>query len=137
MARIRHIAICTPDPEGTAEFYRKHFGFKKVEGAETEDFLAAFVTDGHINVALLHFKTDKGIEEFHVHQGLGFTGLQHIGIQVDDISETHERLKAGGVRMLTEAPGEVTGEGVFFDLKVQDPNGINIDVGTGWPGLEP
>ena len=136
MARIRHVAICTPDPQGTAEFYSKHFGFRKLEEAETEDSLAAFVTDGQINIALMHFRMEKAIEEFQVHQGLGFTGIQHIEIQVDDIAGTYERLKAGVVRLLTEAPGEISGEGVFFDLKVQDPNGVNIDSATGWPSVD-
>jgi len=64
--RIRHIAICTKDPAGTAEFYEAAFGVKVVERSETDEYRAVFCTDGSISIALLDFKSDDAAAHFNV-----------------------------------------------------------------------
>jgi catechol 2,3-dioxygenase-like lactoylglutathione lyase family enzyme len=49
MARIKHIAIRTPDPEKTAAFYKEVFGLQEVGQAGRGYYLS----DGHINLAIL------------------------------------------------------------------------------------
>ena len=54
MARIKHIAIRTPDPEKTAAFYKDVFGLKEVGQART----GCYLSDGYINLAILKAKDD-------------------------------------------------------------------------------
>ena len=55
MARIKHIAIRTPDPEKTAAFYKEVFGLKEVGQARA----GCYLSDGYINLAILKSK-DEG-----------------------------------------------------------------------------
>ena len=58
MARIRHIAIQTQDEEATKQFYVENFGLKVVRKLESERTAGYFLTDGHINLAILRFKNN-------------------------------------------------------------------------------
>ena len=55
MARIAHIALLTKDTEKLAEFYKTSFGMKEVarSGEGGEHGRAIYVSDGHINLAIL------------------------------------------------------------------------------------
>ena len=59
MAKIKHIAIATHDPEGTAQFYQEVMGLKIVDRIDVAQTKGVFLSDGDISVALLHFKTDE------------------------------------------------------------------------------
>ena len=58
MARIRHIAIQTQDEEATKRFYVENFGLKEVRKLDSPRTSGYFLTDGHINLAILRFKND-------------------------------------------------------------------------------
>src|SRR4029077_18792391 len=73
MARIRHIAIRTPDPEKTAAFYKDVFGLKEVGQART----GCYLSDGHTNLAILKSR-DEGSEE-SPRDAVGYAGIHHLG----------------------------------------------------------
>jgi catechol 2,3-dioxygenase-like lactoylglutathione lyase family enzyme len=54
MAFIRHVAIASKDPAGTAEFYKKHFDLKELyrQPKETGDD-GVWLSDGYIYFAIL------------------------------------------------------------------------------------
>jgi len=85
MARIRHIAIQTQDEEATKRFYVENFGLKVVRKLDSARTSGYFLTDGHINLAILRFKNDviAGAE-----RGKGWSGIHHIGFQVESLDET-------------------------------------------------
>ena len=56
MARIRHIAIGTRDPEATARFYIDGLGLKQVGKVNTPTSEGYYLSDGHVNLAILKFK---------------------------------------------------------------------------------
>ena len=58
MARIRHIAIATRDPEATARFYIEGLGLKQVGKVNTPTSEGYYLSDGHVNLAILKFKYD-------------------------------------------------------------------------------
>lgn len=58
MARIRHIAIATKDPEATAQFYIEGLGLKQVGKVNTPTSEGYYLSDGHVNLAILKFKYD-------------------------------------------------------------------------------
>ncbi len=131
VGKLRHIALSVPDPWKTAEFYRHAFGLEVV--GETDSSLAegVFLSDGVINVALLHFKSDEAA------QGLGrdHVGLHHFGVWVDDIAEARRRVEAAGGEWLMGEP-EVKG-GSFYEVKFRDPDGIVFDLSeSGWGGAQ-
>ncbi|HBD85036.1 MAG TPA: glyoxalase, partial [Dehalococcoidia bacterium] len=56
MAKIKHIALATQDPDKTAAFFKEVFGLQevgKVNGANAEGY---YLSDGNINLAILNFK---------------------------------------------------------------------------------
>src|SRR5437660_4348242 len=83
MAKIRHIALSTQDPDKTAKFYIDVFGLKQVGRVDSPGASGYYLTDGDINLAILKFKSDAvaGAE-----RGKDWSGLHHFGFQVDDMA---------------------------------------------------
>ena len=77
MAKIKHIAIRTPDPEATANFYKKVFGMEEAGKAGSGFYL----TDGYLNLAILQSK-DEGSEE-SARDAAGYAGIDHFGFSTD------------------------------------------------------
>jgi catechol 2,3-dioxygenase-like lactoylglutathione lyase family enzyme len=133
--RIRHIAICTKDPVSTAAFYEAAFGVKVVDTGETDEYRAVFCTDGSISIALLDFKTDGAAAKFNVDGGASFVGLHHLGFMVEDTKQMLDYLQSMEVVPINEQTPNAS-EGVHFEAKIRDPNGIIIDIARTWPGLD-
>ena len=133
MAKLRHVAICTKDPDETARFFQRFFDLTQVERADVGEYAYIFLTDGYLNIALLDFRTEAAARAFGVDGGPGFVGVHHFGFIVDDPHAVLGRLKAAGQRVI-EPPTEPGKDGVHFEAKVYDPNGILVDIGTAWPG---
>ena len=60
MAKLRHIAMQVPDLEKAAAFYEKAFDMERVHEAESPIGNAVSLTDGVMNLTLLHFPDGKG-----------------------------------------------------------------------------
>src|SRR5512132_600660 len=82
MAKIKHIALSTHDPEKTARFYIDVFGMKQIGRVDHPAISGYFLSDGDLNVAVLKFKNDAvaGAE-----RGKDSVGIHHIGFQVDSL----------------------------------------------------
>lgn len=110
MARLRHIAIRTPDVTGTVAFYREAFGLKEVGKGRSGVYLA----DGYVNLAILNLKTPTSP-----------AGVDHFGFQV-------------GGRRLTDLVRVTPMDDPhqpqsYFEVKVAGPDEQEIDVSdTGW-----
>lgn len=139
MARIRHIAIQTQDEEATKNFYVDNFGLEVVQKLQNERIAGYFLTDGHINLAILNFKNDTvaGTE-----RGKGWTGIHHIGFQVDSLEETAAKLQKTvakprddiNVALGLGAGGARAGVG-NVEVRYIGPDNVNFDVSeTGWVG---
>ena len=139
MARIRHIAIQTQDEEATKDFYVQNFGLEVVQKLQNERISGYFLTDGHINVAVLNFKNDAlaGTE-----RGTGWSGIHHIGFQVESLKETAAKLQKTvakprddiNVALGLGAGGARAGHG-NVEVRYIGPDNVNFDVSeTGWVG---
>jgi glyoxylase I family protein len=139
MARIRHIAIQTQDEEATKNFYVENFGLEVVKQLSNERISGYYLTDGEINVAILNFKNDTlaGTE-----RGKGWSGIHHIGFQVDSLEAATTRLKKTvakprddiNVALGLGAGGAPAGHG-NVEVRYIGPDGVNFDVSeTGWVG---
>ncbi len=139
MARIRHIAIQTQDEEATKNFYVENFGLKVEKHLNNERIAGYYLTDGHINVAVLRFKNDTlaGVE-----RGKGWSGIHHIGFQVESLEETAAQLRKTtakprddiNVALGLGAGGAAAGHG-NVEVRYLGPDNVNFDVSeTGWVG---
>jgi glyoxylase I family protein len=140
MARIRHIAIQTQDEEATKRFYVENFGLTVVRKLESERTSGYFLTDGHINLAILHFKNDvvAGVE-----RGTGWSGIHHIGFQVESLDEMIARLEKSGAAKprddinaaLGVGPGGAHAGHGNVEMRYAGPDNVNFDISqTGWIG---
>ena len=91
MAKIKHIALSTQDPEKTAAFYKETLGLEEVGKVDSPLAEGYYLTDGSINVAILKFKNDQAADK---PEGVDFVGLHHFGFKVEDLEETEARLEA-------------------------------------------
>ena len=139
MARIRHIAIQTQDEEATKQFYVESLGLTVVSKLESERTSGYFLTDGHINVAILRFKNDvvAGAE-----RGTGWSGIHHIGFQVESLDETIAKLEQSGAAKPRDDINAALGVGVGgapghgnVEMRYLGPDNVNFDISqTGWVG---
>jgi glyoxylase I family protein len=144
MPKIKHIALSTQDPERTAKFYVDVFGMKQIGRVDHPAVGGFFLTDGDLNLAVLNFKNDAvaGVE-----RGRGFSGLHHIGFQVESLEEIALRLAAAGSARrddVNDALGVGHGERHAnrdakgrgnVEVKYSGPDGVMLDVSeTGWVG---
>jgi catechol 2,3-dioxygenase-like lactoylglutathione lyase family enzyme len=134
MARIKHIALTTKDPEKVAAFYKEAFGLQEIRRSANG---AVFLTDGYINMAILNFKTEKdaGVGA----HGPNFGGIHHVGFQVDDLDDACEKLERVHARRLTQKEGldmaMAPGTHRNFEMKWEGPDGVVLDIShTGWDG---
>ena len=89
MAKIKHIAIATQDPDKTAKFYKEVFDLQEVGKVNGENAEGYYLSDGNVNLAILRFKSEVVAgSEF----GTGYSGIHHIGFQVEDAATTDSKL---------------------------------------------
>src|SRR5215831_18019880 len=93
MAKIKHIAISTQDVDATARFYIEVFGLKEVGKVDSPGAQGYYLSDGDLNLAILHFKNDvvAGVE-----RGKDYSGIHHIGFQVESLEAITEKLAEAG-----------------------------------------
>ena len=145
MPKIKHIALSTQDPEKTAAFYVDVFGMKQIGRVDHPAVSGFFLSDGDLNLAVLKFKNDAvaGVE-----RGRDFSGIHHIGFQVESLEEIALRLAAAGSARrddVNDALGVGHGEKRYanrdgkpyanVEVKYSGPDGVMLDVSeTGWVG---
>ena len=118
MARIRHIALLTKDTEKLAEFYKASFGLNEVarSGGPTENGRAIYLSDGHINLAILPARNRR-------------EGVYHFGMEVENVRAAADTAKAAGA---TGGTPELPRDGRFAETFVLDPVGTRVDLSLGW-----
>jgi catechol 2,3-dioxygenase-like lactoylglutathione lyase family enzyme len=133
MAKLRHIALHTPDPERTAEFYKRVFDMVEVGRTDSPLAKGIYLSDGTINLAVLRFKTAEAADR---HDGLGpVFGLHHFGFWVDNMDETRHRLEQAGAEYRQSRPETSTTS--FFEEKYKGPDAVMLDItADGWVGAQ-
>ena len=88
MAKLRHLAILTHQPEKLADFYKKVFELKEMYRTKNG---SVHLSDGEVNLAILNATDPK--EPGHA------AGMYHFGFHVDDAEVVAQRIPPGaGVR---------------------------------------
>lgn len=130
MARIKHIAITTGDPESAAAFYKEAFDLQEVSRNERQVLLS----DGYINLTILRWKTEQDPDVGP--DGPNYSGIHHIGFQVDDLEASCARLEKANGKALTVRDVD-TPDGAprrqRAEAKWAGPDGVVIDISQpGW-----
>jgi catechol 2,3-dioxygenase-like lactoylglutathione lyase family enzyme len=114
MARIRHIAVFSDDPEHLAEFYVDVFGME-IKGRSGNDG-SVWLTDGYMDIALLkrsHELTPEGLHHFGV------------TIEAEEKEEVYRRLKARDAWVMKPPPGRP-----YVEDAAKDADGNKFDIST-------
>ena len=116
MAKLKHLAIVSDDPEKTVGFYREVFDFEVVQTVEEPRRLHGYlISDGTLNIAVLKFHTEGADGEG---AGTAPPRLDHIGIEVEDPGEMGRKIIAAGgaVRPDLGKMKFASPDGFVFDL---------------------
>ena len=132
MAKIRHIALTTKNPAQAAAFYKKAFDLEEIRVSESG---SVFLSDGYINLAILNWKTEKDADVGI--NGPNFSGIHHIGFQVDDLDAACDQLENVKGEQLNSREGLDAAMAAAsprnFEMKWAGPDGVVIDIShTGW-----
>ncbi|HJU09308.1 MAG TPA: VOC family protein [Candidatus Binataceae bacterium] len=132
MAKLRHLALATNDPEKTAEFYKTAFGFQEIRKVTSDLARGYFLSDGTLNIAVLKFaKYDQ------LGKGLDYVGLHHFGVVVDELGGCINKLESMGAECFMKPADDDRGKG-NFEVKFRGPDGVVFDISDRpWPGSEP
>ena len=137
MAQIKHIAIATQDADATARFYTEVFGLREIAKLDSANASGYYLSDGNINLAILDFKNDQVAGPEY---GQSYSGIHHIGFEVESLEQISEKLQAAGSATRDEI-NQALGVGMpgmrhaNVEVKYSGPNGEILDVSeTGWVG---
>jgi catechol 2,3-dioxygenase-like lactoylglutathione lyase family enzyme len=137
MPKIKHIALSTQDVDRTAAFYIDVFGMKVIARIDSPSARGYYLSDGDLNLAILNFKNDAAAG---AERGKAWSGIHHIGFQVESLEAIAEKLAAAGSEPrhdVNEALGVGQGHQRYgnVEVKYSGPDGVMVDVSeTGWVG---
>jgi len=122
--RIHHIAISVKDLKKSVKFYEEHFGFKEVDRFTKPDW------DGEACVLELEdMKLEIfGFNDFEENKNSGWNlktvGLNHFGIQVNNVPAKYKELKDKSIDIDEPVKGTICAWFCFL----RDPDGISVEL---------
>ncbi|MDA1035323.1 MAG: VOC family protein [Chloroflexi bacterium] len=134
MPRIRHIAIAVSDPEAAKKFYTEGLGLEVVGELDSTTAVGYYLSDGHVNIALLKWKS----EDPAMTEGAPrWTGMHHFGLGVEDMASARANIEAAGaVHRPYPGTDEMEARG-NVEIKYSGPDGVTIDLSEdGWAGTQ-
>lgn len=132
MAKLRHIAVATKDPERTAEFYKRHFEMEVAGVIDNEMAEGYYLSDGVVCLAVLKFRSANSNRSW---DSENFTGIHHFGFIVDDVKATARRLEEDGSELAADRYRGWGSETVFYEMKYTAPDDVVFDISErGWVG---
>jgi methylmalonyl-CoA epimerase len=142
--RVNHVGIAAKNLEERLRFWSDALGMRVAgrETVESEGVRIVFLPAGESRVELLEpTRSDSPVARFLEKRG---EGIHHLTLEVDDVQEVLDRIRAHGLPMLDEAPRPgASGSRVAF-LHPQASGGVLVELieGHGAPpsasgGIEP
>jgi catechol 2,3-dioxygenase-like lactoylglutathione lyase family enzyme len=109
-AKIRHLAIKSPNPQRLADFYQDAFG---MEVLLRGDGGAVYLSDGYLTLALLQSRPEDAPP-----------GLNHFGVAVEDADAITDKLTEMGLPEPKVRPSNRP----YAELRGMDPDGNLYDI---------
>jgi len=123
MAKLRHLALWTRQPEKMAEFYTKVFDMKEMFRTNNGSI---HLSDGEVNLALLNANDPKDPnDKIRI-------GMNHFGFHIEDQAIALQRIQD----VYPEGAPKARPNGTSYaETRGADPDGNMIDLSTwGWSG---
>jgi catechol-2,3-dioxygenase len=118
MAKLRHFALMTRQPEKLAEFYKKVFELEEIFRTKTGSI---HLSDGEVNLAILNANNPKEPED------LDRMGLNHFGFLVEDQEAVAKRIQ----EIYPEGAPKARPKGTSYaETRGSDPDGNLFDIST-------
>jgi catechol 2,3-dioxygenase-like lactoylglutathione lyase family enzyme len=122
--KFNHVHLKAPDPEKSANWFVNAFNFKILSDtvrASGDRFVRCETSDG-IVVNISGARTD---EEMGTGNASAHWGLEHFGVEVDDLDTELKRLGDLGARLLEGPIDSPTGLRIGF---IQSPDDVRIEL---------
>ena len=122
--KFNHVHLKAPDPEKTANWYVKAFNFRIASDSTRvfgDRFIRCEMPDGTV-VNISSARTDEQMEEGNAN---AHWGLEHFGVDVDDIEAEIQRLEGLGARLI-EGPIETPNGPRIAFIKAPDDTRIEL-----------
>ena len=126
-SRIDHVAIAVADLEAAVTLYRDVFGFellnrREISGAFT-GMRSAELNAGGFSIVLVQ-GTDPASQVSRYIEQFG-PGVQHIAVEVDNVEQLADRLRASGMKFATDV---IRGNGLIQIFTQRDePSGMMFE----------
>jgi catechol 2,3-dioxygenase-like lactoylglutathione lyase family enzyme len=123
MAKIKHIAIFSDDPEKLAKFYNEVFGLE-IKGVRPGR--AVWLSDGNLEVALINASSPEA-------KKAGKKGIDHFGFTLDpeEKRQVIGKLAQRGIEPYDPRGGRVGDNRPFVEVAASDIDGNRFDLSTG------
>ncbi len=120
-SRVDHVAIAVRDMEEAVTMYRDVLGFevvqrREVKGAST-GMISTELNAGGFSIVLIQ-GTDPLSQVTRYVNEYG-PGVQHLAVEVDNVEQLSDRLRASGVKFATDV---IRGTGLIQIFTKRDPN---------------
>jgi methylmalonyl-CoA epimerase len=100
--KVSHVGVAVSSLEEASAFFKKNFGLPVSEEENFGELLFSFIPLEGTDLELLQSTEPDGqIAKFIQKRG---QGIHHIALEVDDIQEELDRLRANGLRLINEKP---------------------------------
>ena len=121
---FNHVHLKAPDPEETANWYVEVFGFR-ILGDTVREFGDRFIGCESPDGVRFNISGARPGETLGDGDASAHWGLEHVGIEVDDIDAEIERLKGHGAELLEGPINTNTGGRMAF---IKAPNDTRIEL---------
>ena len=124
MSRYRrdHIHLRSRDPEATAKYYRDVFDAKIVETIQTDGRPRVDLDIDGMTICIARAQPDQDVPSAPARP---YIGLDHFGLQVDDLEETAAELRQRGAEFFSEPRLLRPGLKIAF---VRAPDDVRIEI---------
>jgi methylmalonyl-CoA epimerase len=126
--KIDHIGIAVKSLAGAVKVYEDLIGLK-VSGYDQVDdqgVKVAMLPIGESRIELLEpISEESPIQKFMTKRG---EGIHHIAVQVDNIQEALDRLKAAGARLIDSTPRKGAHDSLIAFVHPASTNGVLLEL---------
>jgi methylmalonyl-CoA/ethylmalonyl-CoA epimerase len=125
--KFDHVGLAVNDTEETLLLLSRLFGFEIAESRSEPEagFKSTLISKADVTLELIEPVGPRGMIQKFIEKRGG--GLHHISIQVADLAEEMNRLKALGVQFAGEEAAEVSDSKVVF-IHPRSTNGLLIEL---------
>ncbi len=127
MPRIEHLGVAVRDADAAVALYQRLFGYApyKRERVEREGVETVFLDAGGAKIELLEStRPDSPVASFIDKRG---EGLHHVAFEVRDLRATMQRLRAEGVRLLSDEPKRGADEKLVCFVHPKSAGGVLVE----------